>query len=156
MMLYPDGGTVDDLLVYKGYIEGNFLLVVNAANTEKDYAWILQHAEGFDVKIVNDSDNWGQIAVQGPNAEEAVTKALGFAVASKLDFYTFMNVHIADRTMFISRTGYTGEDGFEIYADPAWIREIWNTLLEDNVTPQDWVAGTRSASRRDCRFTGMN
>ncbi|MGI5848403.1 MAG: glycine cleavage system aminomethyltransferase GcvT [Candidatus Cryptobacteroides sp.] len=135
MMLYPDGGTVDDLLVYKGYIEGNFLLVVNAANTEKDYAWILQHAEGFDVKIVNDSDNWGQIAVQGPNAEEAVTKALGFAVASKLDFYTFMNVHIADRTMFISRTGYTGEDGFEIYADPAWIREIWNTLLEDNVTP---------------------
>lgn len=135
MMLYPDGGTVDDLLVYKGYIEGNFLLVVNAANTEKDYAWILEHAKGFDVKIVNDSDNWGQIAVQGPNAEEAVTKALGFAVASKLDFYTFMNVHIADRTMFISRTGYTGEDGFEIYADPAWIREIWNTLLEDNVTP---------------------
>ncbi len=135
MMLYPDGGTVDDLLVYKGYIEENFLLVVNAANIGKDYAWILENAKGYDVKIVNDSDNWGQIAVQGPNAEAAVTKALGFAVASKLTFYTFMNVHFAGKKMFISRTGYTGEDGFEIYADPSWIREIWNTLLEDGVTP---------------------
>lgn len=135
MMCRPDGGTVDDLLVYKGYIEGNYLLVVNAANIGKDHAWILEHAGNYDVKVVDDSDNWGQIAVQGPDSEAAVTEALGFGVAHKLSFYTFMNVHIGGRTMFISRTGYTGEDGFEIYADPEWIREIWRTLLEDGVTP---------------------
>ena len=78
MMLYPDGGTVDDLLVYKEFTADHYLLVVNAANIEKDFLWIKDHAEGYDVKLVNDSDNWGQIALQGPKAEETLVKVLGY------------------------------------------------------------------------------
>ena len=90
MMLYPDGGTVDDLLVYKEFTADHYLLVVNAANIEKDFLWIKDHAEGYDVKLVNDSDKWGQIALQGPKAEETLVKVLGFAAdAAKLTFYTF-------------------------------------------------------------------
>ena len=78
MMLYPDGGTVDDLLVYKEFEPDHFLLVVNAANVDKDYAWMQEQAEGFRVTLDNQSDAWGQIAVQGPLAEKAVCDALGF------------------------------------------------------------------------------
>ena len=89
MMLYPDGGTVDDLLVYKEFTADHYLLVVNAANIEKDFLWIKDHAEGYDVKLVNDSDNWGQIALQGPKAEETLVKVLGYAAdAAHLTFYT--------------------------------------------------------------------
>ena len=90
MMLYPDGGTVDDLLVYKEFEPDHYLLVVNAANIEKDFTWIKEHCEGFDVKIDNQSDNWGQIALQGPLAEETLVKVLPFAAdAAELTFYTF-------------------------------------------------------------------
>ena len=84
MMLYPDGGTVDDLLVYKEFTADHYLLVVNAANIEKDFLWIKDHAEGYDVKLVNDSDNWGQIALQGPKAEETLVKVLGYAADAAL------------------------------------------------------------------------
>ena len=77
MMLYPDGGTVDDLLVYKEFEADHFLLVVNAANIEKDYLWIKDHSEGFNVKISNQSDKWGQIALQGPLAEETTFRRGG-------------------------------------------------------------------------------
>ena len=89
MMLYPDGGTVDDLLVYKEFAPDHYLLVVNASNIDKDYAWMLEQAEGFDVCIDNQSDAWGQIAVQGPKAEQAVVDVLGFPEAAPLTFYTF-------------------------------------------------------------------
>ena len=83
MMLYPDGGTVDDLLVYKEFTADHYLLVVNAANIEKDFLWIKDHAEGYDVKLVNDSDNWGQIALQGPKAEETLVTTPAFRKASQ-------------------------------------------------------------------------
>ena len=109
MMLYSDGGTVDDLLVYKEFTADHYLLVVNAANIEKDFLWIKDHAEGYDVKLVNDSDNWGQIALQGPKAEETLVKVLGFAAdAASLSFYTFKDFEDAGMRVIISRTGYTG------------------------------------------------
>lgn len=135
MMLHPDGGVVDDLLVYREYEPDHFLLVVNAANIDKDYEWILAQTEGYDVKVVNDSDNWGQIAVQGPGAEKVVTEVLGLAEAAELAFYTYYEAQRNGHRMVVSRTGYTGEDGFELYTTCEDIKEIWKKLLDNGVSP---------------------
>lgn len=135
MMLHPDGGVVDDLLVYREFEPDHFLLVVNAANIDKDYEWILAQTAGYDVKVVNDSDNWGQIAVQGPGAEKVVTEVLGLAEAAELTFYTYYEAQWNGHRMVVSRTGYTGEDGFELYTTCEDIREIWKKLLDNGVVP---------------------
>ena len=135
MMLHPDGGVVDDLLVYREFEPDHFLLVVNAANIDKDYEWILSQTAGYDVKVVNDSDNWGQIAVQGPGAEKVVTEVLGLAEAAELAFYTYYEAQWNGHRMVVSRTGYTGEDGFELYTTCEDIKEIWKKLLDNGVVP---------------------
>lgn len=135
MMLHPDGGVVDDLLVYREFEPDHFLLVVNAANIDKDYEWILAQTEGYDVAVVNDSDNWGQIAVQGPGAEKVVTEVLGLAEAAALTFYTYYESQWNGHRMVVSRTGYTGEDGFELYTTCEDIKEIWKKLLDNGVVP---------------------
>ncbi len=135
MMLHPDGGVVDDLLVYREFEPDHFLLVVNAANIDKDYEWILAQTEGYDVKVVNDSDNWGQIAVQGPGAEKVVKEVLGLAEAAELTFYTYYEAKWNGHRMVVSRTGYTGEDGFELYTTCEDIKEIWKILLDNGVEP---------------------
>ena len=145
MMLYPNGTTVDDLLVYKEFVPDSYLLVVNASNIAKDYEWLCAQAEGYDVKVDNQSDSWGQIALQGPEAEKYAVEVLGLAKAAELGFYTYYNdttCHFdqAERMeksarMIVSRTGYTGEDGFEIYAPHAVIGQMWDTLLAAGVTP---------------------
>ena len=135
MMLHPEGGVVDDLLVYREFEPDHFLLVVNAANIEKDYNWMLSHTEGFDVKVVNESDSWGQIAVQGPDSERIVTEVLGLGKAAELSFYTYFETEWKGVRMIVSRTGYTGEDGFELYTDVAGTQEIWKILLEAGVVP---------------------
>ena len=131
MMLYPNGTTVDDLLVYKEFEPNNYLLVVNASNISKDYEWLCAQAEGYDVKVDNQSDSWGQIALQGPETEKYAIEVLGLTEAAALGFYTYYRT--AD--MVVSRTGYTGEDGFEIYASHAAINEMWDKLLEAGVVP---------------------
>lgn len=127
MMLYEDGGTVDDLLVY--YLGDNkYLLVINAANIDKDFAWMQAQQGSFDVCLENKSDVCGQLAIQGPQAEAVTTEVLGLDCAD-LAFYTF-KVDVADGTqVVISRTGYTGEDGFEIYGPHAWIVACWDKLM---------------------------
>ena len=135
MMLYPDGGVVDDLLVYREFEADHFLLVVNASNIEKDYAWMLENAAGFDVKVDNQSDVWGQIAVQGPEAEKTVVEVLGLGCAAPLGFYEYTNTEWKGDRMIVSRTGYTGEDGFEIYVNPDATRELWDILLKAGVAP---------------------
>ena len=135
MMCYPDGGTVDDLLVYKEF-ESGYLLVVNAANIEKDYQWLLSQADGFQVEIFNDSDSWGQIALQGPGAEDAIVRLMGLEELREVEFYSFCDLEAEDGSrVIVSRTGYTGEDGFEIYASPDVIIDLWDALLEDGVQP---------------------
>ncbi len=91
MMCYPDGGVVDDLLVYKEF-ESGYLLVVNAANIDKDYKWMQDQSEGFEVEIFNDSESWGQIALQGPKAEDALVKLFGIEELRELEFYTFYDL----------------------------------------------------------------
>lgn len=135
MMLYPDGGCVDDLLVYREFEPDSFLLVVNAANIEKDYDWMLQQQNGFDVRIDNRSDVWGQIAVQGPEAEKTVLDVLGLSCAKDLGFYEYCNSQWNGNRLIVSRTGYTGEDGFELYAAIADTKEIWDILLKAGVQP---------------------
>lgn len=126
MMLNERGGTVDDLLVYR-LGEDSWLLVVNASNIDKDFSWIMANAEGYDVRIANHSDATAEIAVQGPEAEKVMADVLGID-CSELEFYTFMIIGEGADRMLVSRTGYTGEDGFEIYASPATIISYWNKL----------------------------
>ena len=135
MMCHENGGVVDDLLVYREFEPDHFLLVVNAANIDKDYQWICSQTEGFDVKVVNESDSWGQIAVQGPDSERIVTEILSLGEAAALTFYTYHESSWKGARMILSRTGYTGEDGFEIYTTHEGICEIWDILLKASVAP---------------------
>ena len=141
MMCYENGGTVDDLLVYK-MGENDFFLVINAANIDKDWAWMQQNAEGFDIDLQNRSDYYGQIAVQGPESEHIVETVLGIPCQDLL-FYTCKTFSAESGNLLppsyillppiISRTGYTGEDGFEIYASHDYIRECWDKLIAAGV-----------------------
>lgn len=136
MMCYPDGGVVDDLLVYKEFEDNAYLLVVNASNIDKDYAWMQEQSEGFSVSIDNQSDAFGQLAIQGPKAEDAVKDLLDIPEVADLAFYTFLDAE-DDRggRVIVSRTGYTGEDGFEVYASPEIICDMWQWLMDSGVKP---------------------
>ena len=128
MMCYPDGGTVDDLLVYCMGPQ-DYFLVINAANIDKDVEWMKQHLEGYDVKMDHCSDYYGQIAVQGPEAEDVVEGVLQLP-CKELVFYTTKTLDIDGEQVIVSRTGYTGEDGFEIYGSHDFIRRQWRLLME--------------------------
>lgn len=123
MMCYENGGVVDDLLVYK-CDENKYFLVINAANIDKDWEWIQEHSKGYNVKLDHQSDSFGELAVQGPESEQVIKDVLGID-GSDLTFYTFKQIG----DVIISRTGYTGEDGFEIYAAPNYINECWDKLV---------------------------
>ncbi len=133
MMLYPNGGVVDDLLVYKRN-DREFFLVPNAANIDKDVDWMMKNAEGFDVKIDHLSERYGELAVQGPEAEDTLRKVLGID-CSDLTFYTFKDIVFEGEDVIVSRTGYTGEDGFEIYASHDLTCRLWDRLMEAGVQP---------------------
>lgn len=127
-MLHPTGGVVDDLLIYKK-AEKEFFLVVNAANIEKDFRWMLDNNLGFDVEITNQSDYYGEVAVQGSKACEVIEKLLKIEV-DDLAFYTFKEIAYDGETIIVSRTGYTGEDGFELYGSHAFINKVWDILVK--------------------------
>ena len=127
MMLRPDGGVVDDLLVYKRG-ENHFLFVINAANIAKDEAWIKECAKELDVHIGCISESIGELAVQGPNAEAVVEQVLDIPCAD-LAFYTFKELDRDGHHIIVSRTGYTGEDGFEIYTDQELTVTLWDKLM---------------------------
>lgn len=128
MMCYPDGGIVDDLLAYR-YSADNFLLVINASNIDKDVKWMLDNKGDFDVNIQNISDNVSELAIQGPRAQEILQK-LTDANLSDIKFFYFMDgVMIDGQRCLVSRTGYTGEDGFEIYTSNEAVERLWNRIL---------------------------
>jgi len=133
-MCYEDGGTVDDLLVYKKADE-DYLLVVNASNIEKDYDWLASKVTE-EVTVTNVSETIAQLAIQGPLAEEALQKMTNTDL-SEIKFFKFKeNVEIYGIPALVSRTGYTGEDGFEIYCASEKAVELWNEILKDeNVVP---------------------
>ncbi len=127
-MCYDNGGTVDDLLVYQ-LGDQKYLLVVNASNIEKDVEWLVSHVEE-DVRIENVSDQTAQLAVQGPLAE-AILQTITDKDLSEIRFLKFEeNVVIDGVTSLVSRTGYTGEDGFEIYCHQKDAATLWRSIIE--------------------------
>lgn len=136
-MCYEDGGTVDDLLTYK-LAEDDYLLVVNAANIEKDLEW-LNRFKTDDVMIENLSEEYALLAFQGPLAQEVLQRLTEFDLSSVKPFRFEQDVEISGQKVLLSRTGYTGEDGFELYASPEAAIALWDAILtegeEDGVVP---------------------
>lgn len=127
-MCYSSGGVVDDLLVYKFGTE-DYLIVVNASNTDKDYQWMRENLEG-NVQIANVSNDYAQLALQGPKAESILQKLTKEPI-DKIKFFRFVpETEICGIKALVSRTGYTGEDGFEIYLPSNIAPELWDKLLE--------------------------
>jgi len=128
-MCYESGGCVDDLLVYKKNME-DYLLVVNASNVDKDYEWMIEQSKTYNVNIVNQSPQYAQIALQGPKAQEILQQIADIDLDS-ISFFTFKeNVKLNNIPAIVSRTGYTGEDGFEIYLNSNKGEELFKKLLE--------------------------
>lgn len=126
-MCYADGGIVDDLLVYM-LADQSYMIVVNAANIEKDWAWMEKHCP-HDVKFENKSDETALLAIQGPKSLETMQQ-LTTADLSTIPYYHFVRGNVAGIEMIISRTGYTGEMGFEIYFDMSHAEKIWNAIFD--------------------------
>ena len=128
-LLTPQGTFVDDLLVYR-LAPAHFLLVVNAGNITKDYAWIAEHIKGLgDAVAVDSSSRYALLALQGPRAQEVLQPLTGVDLAS-VKYYWFAHGEVASVRATISRTGYTGEDGFEIMVPATSAERVWNAILE--------------------------
>lgn len=136
VLMMPTGKAVDDLLVYK-YTDTKYLLVVNASNTDKDHKWILEQKESFDVEIDNQSANLGEIAIQGPLAVSILQK-LTETNLDGIKYYYYQEGKVDGIDAIISRTGYTGEDGFEVYVASDKTSQVWNAILKaggENIIP---------------------
>lgn len=129
LMCYEDGGVVDDLLVYK-FNQEHYLLVINAGNIDKDHEWMLKNKESYEVELENISNDISELALQGPKAQEILQKLTEFNLDDIKFFYFNESIAIDGVNCLVSRTGYTGEDGFEIYTDNQHIEKLWNSLLE--------------------------
>jgi aminomethyltransferase len=129
-LMTPEGTFVDDLLVYR-MAEDHFLLVVNAGNIMKDYEWMAAQARkhGGEAHVVNSSSRYALLALQGPEAA-AILQTLTAVDLSSIKYYWFANGEVAGVRVTISRTGYTGEDGFEVFVPPAQAERVWNAILD--------------------------
>jgi aminomethyltransferase len=127
-MCYPDGGIVDDLIVYR-ISSDEYLMVVNASNIEKDWAWANNHTAGYSVNLTNESDETSLVAIQGPDSEKVMQK-LTDTDLSTLGYYHHVSGEVAGRKALIARTGYTGEDGFELYLRPEDAEAVWDSVME--------------------------
>lgn len=126
-----NGTIIDDLIVYK-LAENKIMICVNAANIEKDYKWFESHADKFNCSLSNRSNEYSLLALQGPKSFEILSKLeLGFKVED-IDYYS---IQVAENGIMLARTGYTGEDGFEIFGSHTQIQTAWKQLMEIGVTP---------------------
>ncbi|WP_310501331.1 glycine cleavage system aminomethyltransferase GcvT [Paenibacillus qinlingensis] len=128
LLCYPNGGVVDDLLVYK-FSDDDYMLVINASNIEKDIAWLQQHLTG-QVELTNISDETALLALQGPRALDILAKLTDAPIETLKSFHFLHDVKVGDVKALLSRTGYTGEDGFELYVDQKDTIPLWRKLLE--------------------------
>lgn len=150
-MCYQDGGTVDDLLVYK-LADQKFLLVVNAANTEKDFQWITKHSK-HDVTVTDISEKTAQLAIQGPLALQILQTLTDTDLADITPFHFVQSVQVANvPDILISRTGYTGEDGFELYLPNNQAKLLWQQLLAADDRLQPCGLGARDTLRFEARL----
>lgn len=128
LMCYENGGVVDDLLVYK-FDDEHFLLVINAANIDKDYEWMLKSKADYILDLKNISAEVSEVALQGPNAQTILQKLTDTNLDEIRFFYFKKNVDVCGVKCLISRTGYTGEDGFEVYASNDEIEKVWENIM---------------------------
>ncbi|MDD6542495.1 MAG: glycine cleavage system aminomethyltransferase GcvT [Prevotella sp.] len=134
MMCDENGGTIDDTCICKTE-ENRFFMTINAANIDKDNAWVRKQAEGYNILVCYKSNYWSQLAIQGPETEDVVEKVLNLR-CKELKFYECKTLDRFDETILVSRTGYTGEDGFEIYGTADYIVRAWDKLMASKrVTP---------------------
>jgi len=137
-MCYTNGGVVDDLLVYK-FSNEHYYLVINAGNIEKDFQWMLDNKGLYNVELTNTSSEVAELAIQGPKAQMILQKITNMDLSEIKFFYFKEDVLVDGVRCLISRTGYTGEDGFEIYASTGEIEQLWRKLLivgsEDGLKP---------------------
>jgi aminomethyltransferase len=130
-LLYPEGTFVDDIIVHK-VADDDYLIVINAGTREKDFNWVRDAVANFDCRVTDEGDHYTQLAIQGPQAQATLQKLTDFDLSS-LKSYTFGFGKVCGlRSVMIARTGYTGEDGFEIYIPPdeATSGRVWNDVLE--------------------------
>lgn len=123
----PDAGTIDDLLIYR-LSENQYMMVVNAGNIDKDFAWAEKQSRNFDIRLTNQSDSTGLLALQGPEAQN-ILQPLTEVDLSSIRYYHFDTGKVDGIDCIISRTGYTGEDGFELYCSSADVVKLWRDLL---------------------------
>lgn len=122
------GGLIDDLIIYK-LSQNEYLIIVNASRIENDMTWFEDNLADFDVVLDNQSKNFSMLALQGPNAYKIIEK-LGIAQNEQPEFFTISDTVIKDMPVYLTRTGYTGEDGFEIILKNEFASQMWNLLLE--------------------------
>lgn len=128
-LLNKQGGIIDDLIIYK--LEDNkYLLIVNASRIDEDLNWMVRNSLGFDVSIDNQSHNYSLLAIQGPKAADLMAK-MGLRKESQPEFFTIKRAELFNINLFVSRTGYTGEDGFEIMVKNAFSELLWNHIVEE-------------------------
>ena len=132
-LLYPNGGFVDDILIYQNTPD-DFFVVVNASNTDKDFEWLQQAAQGMDVEVKNVSAEYAQLAIQGPEAERLLQPMTDVQLAD-IKYYRFATGTVDGAPAIVSRTGYTGEDGFEIYVGPEDAPRILRKIVGAGAKP---------------------
>jgi len=149
LLCRPDGGVVDDLFIY--HIDHHtYLLVVNASNIDKDWQWLSAHAHPFEMILTNQSDTTALIALQGPDAERILQTLVG-DIAQTLPFHGVTSVRHANHDLIVARTGYTGEDGFEVIVPNDLAESLWRTITAAGIEPAG--LGARDTLRLEA---GMN
>ena len=147
----PEGTVVDDLLVYR-FANDHLMLVVNASTTEKDWNWIRSHRQNESLDLHNVSSDYCQLALQGPDALSILQRLTPVALP-EIKYYHFTEGKVADVPAIISRTGYTGEDGFEVYAAADKAERLWQQMLEvGNFSAPDGVLPCGLAARNTLRL----
>ena len=148
-MCYDNGTVVDDLVYYEENKE-RFRMIVNASNRQKDLDWLNSHIGNWDVKITNLSDERSRIAFQGPNTDELLQPLVNVEL-TKINRFFFRNCKLKDIPIFIARTGYTGEKGFEISMENQYVNEVWRILMDLGATPAG--LGARDSLRLEACYS---
>jgi len=147
-LLYPNGTFVDDIIIYR-ISEHDYFIVVNASNSDKDLEWFRSQQGILDVAIVNESANWAQLAIQGPEAEKKLQPLTDIEL-SKIKYYRFERGNVDHAPAIVSRTGYTGEDGFEVYIAPDHAPKLMKKLVHEGVKPAG--LGARDTLRLEAKM----
>ena len=149
-ILHENGGMIDDLILYR-LAQEEYLICMNASNINKDSNWFLQHVHGFAVTVKDESEFWSQIAVQGPKSDQVIAQIFGQEFL-RMDYMSIVQRKLYEDNIWIARTGYTGESGFEIYLPNNTAVTLWNLLLTTDVEVKPCGLGSRDTLRLEACY----